>query len=180
MLSSFVLEIRKFLAISAADFNSPVGAGINSNSIHVNFCWYIQRLFCFIAFWFHYRSQGRREPRVGLRTAQILYISGFVQSKTGKKNGTLFPDFQVISKKEKKDLRRFISMEPGVIFPPAGGPDRVALGWVYDCLCLVSNSKTLWCASKCRRQCFCNYINAVCFRQFGRDKITFHVPIPRV
>ena len=36
------------------------------------------------------RTQGRREPRMGPGTTQILRISCFVQSKTCKENGTLF------------------------------------------------------------------------------------------
>ena len=79
-------------------------------------------------------------PRVGPGTAQILRISGFVHSKTGKENGTLFSRFpsdppqkrsspkmkrgfsvqiQVNSQK-KKGLRCFISM--GFIGPSHGPP----------------------------------------------------------
>ena len=46
--------------------------------------------------------QGRREPRVGPGTTQILRISGFVQSKTSKENGTLFHGFSSDLKKKKK------------------------------------------------------------------------------
>ena len=49
-------------------------------------------------------KQGRREPRVGPGTAQILRISGFVQSKSGKENGTLFSGFS--SDLKKKGLHR--------------------------------------------------------------------------
>ena len=45
-------------------------------------------------------DQGRREPRVGPGTTQILCISGFVQSKTGKENGTLFSGFSSDPKKK--------------------------------------------------------------------------------
>ena len=46
--------------------------------------------------------QGRREPREGPETTQILRISGFVQSKTGKKNGTFFSGFSSDQKKKEK------------------------------------------------------------------------------
>ena len=84
-------------------------------------------------------DQGCREPRVGLGTTQILRFSGFVQSKTRRKSGTLFSGFSGDLKKKrktteiemvfltkircdlqkKKGLRCSISMGPGVIVPPA-------------------------------------------------------------
>ena len=88
-------------------------------------------------------TQGRREPRMGPGTAQILRISGFVQSKTGKENGTLFSGFSsdLQNKKrsspklkrffcpnsgdlqtEKKGLRCFISMGPIKPIGPSHGP----------------------------------------------------------
>ena len=46
-------------------------------------------------------AQGPREPRVGPGTAQISRISGFVQSKAGKENGTLFSGFSSDFRKKK-------------------------------------------------------------------------------
>ena len=40
-----------------------------------------------------YSFQGRREPTVGPGTAKILRISGFVQYKKSKENGTIFSEF---------------------------------------------------------------------------------------
>ena len=50
--------------------------------------------------------QWRREPRVGPGTAQILRISGFVLSRTGKENGTLFSGFSSDLPPPKKGLHR--------------------------------------------------------------------------
>ena len=50
MLGSFVLELRKLLATSKAEFNSPVVAGIGSNPVCAGFCRHILSLFWFIAF----------------------------------------------------------------------------------------------------------------------------------
>ena len=52
--------------------------------------------------------QGRREPNVGPGLAQILDISSFAYSKTEGENATVFPDFDVISKKNKKNERSSI------------------------------------------------------------------------
>ena len=85
---------------------------------------------------------------MGPGTTQILRISGFVQFKTGKENGTLFPDFQVIFKKKRSSpsLKGFFSpysgdikpsrgpfkpMGPGVIVPPA--PPLVGPASVQSC-----------------------------------------------
>ena len=38
-------------------------------------------------------TQGRLEPKMGPGSAQILRISGFVQSKTAEENGTIFSGF---------------------------------------------------------------------------------------
>ena len=38
MLGSFVLEIRKLLATSEAEFNSPVSEGMNLNPKRADFC----------------------------------------------------------------------------------------------------------------------------------------------
>ena len=61
-------------------------------------------------------TQGRREPRVGPGTAQILRISGFVQSKTNKENGTLFFGFSSDLQNKKRSspkLKRFFCPKSG-------------------------------------------------------------------
>ena len=65
-------------------------------------------------------KQGRREPRVGPGTAKILRISGFVQSKRSKENGTIFSEFS--SDLKKNDLRSSISMGPMKPIGPSDGP----------------------------------------------------------
>ena len=54
-----------------------------------------------VAIWPPTQYQGRREPRVGPGTTQILRMSGFVRSKTSKKNATLFSGFSNELQKKK-------------------------------------------------------------------------------
>ena len=55
--------------------------------------------FLVISHWFYrFHSQGRREPNVGPGPAQILRISGFVNSKTDGENAQFCPNYDVISK----------------------------------------------------------------------------------
>ena len=54
-----------------------------------------------------YFGQGRREPRVGPGTAQILRITILCSPKQARKMAHFSPDFQVIAKKKKVFKERF-------------------------------------------------------------------------
>ena len=56
----------------------------------------------------NYHIQGRREPKMGPGSAQILLISGFVLSKTAEENGAIFSGFSCNLKKKSSIFQELI------------------------------------------------------------------------
>ena len=58
--------------------------------------------------------QGRREPNVGPRSAQILRISSFVNSETEGEYATVLSGFDGISPPKKRSLRKNATVLSGL------------------------------------------------------------------